>query len=302
MRSATAVMMCVILLLGTTFSQQPSTPTTPDRRSAAPPAAQSTQPTTPEPPKAIKRTADGKFILEDSTPVRMRTNRNLSSADAKVGDRLDLEVLDEVRVGDVVFISQGAIAMATVTEAQEKRRMGRAGKLNVNIDSVKLANGDKAALRAVKETKGGGHVGAMTGAIVATSIVFFPAAPLFLFVHGKDITIPKGTEITAYVNGDTIFVPLSAAAPATQPQSSAPELNISSTPDGADIEIDGVFAGSTPSKVGIALGDHVVTVKKSGFENWERKMHISGGAVNIRVELEKKTTKQDIPGIQVQTK
>jgi hypothetical protein len=42
----------------------------------------------------------------------------------------------------------------------------------------------------------------MTGAIVATSIVFFPAAPLFLFVHGKDITIPKGTEITAYVNGD----------------------------------------------------------------------------------------------------
>ena len=25
----------------------------------------------------------------------------------------------------------------------------------------------------------------------------------FLFVRGKDISIPKGTEITAYVNGDT---------------------------------------------------------------------------------------------------
>jgi hypothetical protein len=23
-----------------------------------------------------------------------------------------------------------------------------------------------------------------------------------LFMHGKDMTIPKGTEITAYVNGD----------------------------------------------------------------------------------------------------
>jgi hypothetical protein len=39
--------------------------------------------------------------------------------------------------------------------------------------------------------------------MVATGIVFFPAAPLFLFMHGKDIIIPKGTEITAYVAADT---------------------------------------------------------------------------------------------------
>src|SRR6266567_6076000 len=292
MRSATAVMMCVILLLGTTFSQQPSTPTTPDRRSAAPPAAQSTQPTTPEPPKAIKRTADGKFILEDSTPVRMRTNRNLSSADAKVGDRLDLEVLDEVRVGDVVFISQGAIAMATVTEAQEKRRMGRAGKLNVNIDSVKLANGDKAALRAVKETKGGGHVGAMTGAIVATSIVFFPAAPLFLFIHGKDITIPQGTEITAFVEGDMhldmarfgISAPAGNSAPSVA--TSQASLSIDSTPPGADIEVDGGFVGSTPSTISVPAGNHELILKKKGFNSWTRKMNVTGGSLHVSAEME----------------
>lgn len=92
--------------------------------------------------------------------------------------------------------------MATVTEAQSKRRMGKAGKLNVNIDSVRTVNNKKIALRAVKGAAGGGNTGKMTGAIVATSLVFLPAAPLFLFVHGKDITIPKGTEVTAYVNGD----------------------------------------------------------------------------------------------------
>jgi len=94
------------------------------------------------------------------------------------------------------------MAWGTVTEAQSKRRMGRGGKLNINIDNVKLVSGEKVALRAIKDVKGGGHQGAITGAIVATSIVFFPAAPLFLLVHGKDITIPKGTEITAYINGD----------------------------------------------------------------------------------------------------
>jgi hypothetical protein len=36
--------------------------------------------------------------------------------------------------------------------------MGRAGKLNVNIDNAKLVDGEKVALRAVKEVKGGSHV------------------------------------------------------------------------------------------------------------------------------------------------
>jgi hypothetical protein len=86
--------------------------------------------------------------------------------------------------------------------------MGRGGKLDVALDYVRLTDGDKVALRAVKDAKGGGHTGAMTGAIVATAIVFWPAAPLFLLMHGKDISIPKGTEITAYVNGE---IPLNPA-------------------------------------------------------------------------------------------
>src|SRR5207244_9697385 len=93
-------------------------------------------------------------------------------------------------------------AIATITQAEHKKRMARGGKLDINIDYARLVNGDKVALRAVKEAKGGGHTGAMTGGMVATAIVFFPAAPFFLFMHGKDVTIPKGTEITAYVNGD----------------------------------------------------------------------------------------------------
>ena len=76
------------------------------------------------------------------------------------------------------------------------------------LDYVRLTTGDKVALRAIKDATGGGHTGAMTGAMVATAIEFWPAAPLFLLMHGKDITIPKGTEITAYVNG---WVPLNPA-------------------------------------------------------------------------------------------
>jgi hypothetical protein len=129
-------------------------------------------------------------------------SRNLSSAEATTGDNVDFEVLEDVKMDGLLIIARGGTAIATVTQAQHKRRMARGGKLDINIDYVRLANGDKAALRAIKDYKGGGHTGAMTGAIVATSLIFWPAAPFFLFIHGKDVTIPKGTEISAYVNGE----------------------------------------------------------------------------------------------------
>jgi hypothetical protein len=114
--------------------------------------------------------------LEDGSPVRLRLQRTPSSSDAQMGDTVDFDVLQEVKVNDVLVIPKGSIAWGTVIEAQRKRRMGRGGKLSVNIDSVRLADGEKAPLRAVKGTSGGGHVGAITGAIVATSIFCFPAA------------------------------------------------------------------------------------------------------------------------------
>jgi len=242
------------------------------------------------------------FGLEDGTPIKLRLTRNLSSADATTGDRVDFEVLEDIKVKDVIVIPRGGLALATVTEAQHKRRMARGGKLDVNIDDVRLADGEKAPLRAVKEAKGGGHTGAMTGAIVGTAIVFFPAAPLFLFMHGKDITIPKGTEVTAYVNGD---IPLdakrfvtktavnAAEANATTAQSSADAtamqnentvnaalstVEIKSAPDGAEITVDEKFMGSTPSSLRLAAGDHKIRLEKSGFKTWERTMSVGAGA------------------------
>jgi hypothetical protein len=38
------------------------------------------------------------FKLEDSTPVKLRLERNVSWADAQVGEKVDFDVLDEVSV------------------------------------------------------------------------------------------------------------------------------------------------------------------------------------------------------------
>ena len=191
---AVASVFCLVVSVSV-FSQQPQT-TAPPASSGAPVQSSTAQSKAPS-----------AFHLAEDTPVRMKLARTMSSKDARVDERVDFEVLEDVKVGGVTVIERGMTALATVTEAHPKKRMGRSGKLKMNIDYVRLVTGDKVPLRAVKGGKGGDHIAAMTGAMVATSIVFFPAAPLFLFMHGKDITIPKGTEITAYVAAPTPLDP-----------------------------------------------------------------------------------------------
>ncbi len=91
------------------------------------------------------------FGLAEDTPVRLKLTRTMSSSDAKVDDKVDFEVLEDIKIGDVIVIQHGGMAIATVTEAQPKRRMGRAGKLNMNIDYVQLVSGEKAPLRRARK-------------------------------------------------------------------------------------------------------------------------------------------------------
>ncbi len=97
------------------------------------------QPAQPQQPAATS--AANKFVLDDGTPIRLRLDRTLSSSDAKTGDNIDFEVLEEVKVGEVLVIPKGNIAIGTVTDAEHKKRMARGGKLDIEIDYVKLADG-----------------------------------------------------------------------------------------------------------------------------------------------------------------
>ncbi|SRR5579875_3516943 len=279
MRTSIAAALCLVLC-PVLIAQQNQNPAA----AAKPQSTASPAQTSPPPPP---------HTLLDGTPVKLRLSQTISSADAKVGQEVPFEVVEDVQVDGVTVLPKGAMAIGTVTEAEPKKSMGRAGKLNVSISYARLADQEKVALRAVKDAKGGGHVGAMTGAMVATSIVFFPAAPLFLFMHGKDITIPQGTEITAFVEGDmhldmAKFGASQPAPPAAAAQTQA-SLVIDSTPPGADIAVDGGFVGNTPSTVTVAPGLHEITVSKKGFSAWSRKLNVTGGNIHLDASLDPAT-------------
>ena len=103
------------------------------------------------------------LTLQDGTPVRLRLSRTVSSADAHVGETVDFEVTEPAIVQNYVVIPKGAVALGRVTKVEAKRRLGRAGALELSVDSVRLADGRTIPLRATRE-KGEGD---MSGARVA---------------------------------------------------------------------------------------------------------------------------------------
>src|SRR5258708_4322843 len=103
---------------------------------------------------------------------------------------------------------------------------------------------------------------------------------------GTQITIPKGTEVTAFVQGDmkldmAKFAPAGTGAPAT----AASGLTVDANVPNCDIEVDGSFMGSTPSTLNLVPGKHEIVVKKVGYQDWSRSMMVGSAAVRLSAEM-----------------
>lgn len=62
-------------------------------------------------------------------------------------------------------------------------------------------------------------------------------------------------------------------------------VDVSSTPAGADVDVDGRLFGRTPSTIILSPRSHEIVIKKSGFIVWRKKFKLSSGHINVNVEL-----------------
>jgi hypothetical protein len=226
--------------------------------------------------------------IPDGTKLRVRLDQTISSSTAEQGQTVELSVTDPVKIGDQIAIPEGARVTGTITEAQEKRHMGRAGKLDFSIDRVRAADGQWIPLRYSLNKKSGESHATRTGIITAgAAVVFWPAAPVFLLMKGKDVNINKGVIFDTFTDqdhalGETAFAsPASGVAPAMSaaPKSAAgnASVTITSNHPGAEIEVDGAYVGSTPTTLVLPAGPHQISVRGTN-SCWQRNLQVSPGS------------------------
>lgn len=251
--------------------------------------------------------AAAQTVIPDGTKLRVRLDQTISSATADEGQTVELSVTEPIKIGDQIVIPEGSRVTGTVTEAQEKRRMGRAGKLDFSIDRVRALDGEWIPLRYTVNKKSGESHAVRTGVITAgVAVVFWPAAPVVLLMKGKDTTINKGVTFDAFTDQNHTLTnngpntsrsgPISSnQAPPTQSIGNAvpnpvgsSAITINSNIASADVEVDGGYVGSTPTTLQLQPGLHQVTVKSNG-SLWQRNLQVTAGSnVTINAVVEEK--------------
>jgi len=147
--------------------------------------------------------SSAELVIASGTPVKLQLAQTVSSAHARNGDRLDFEVVEDVTAAGLTVIRAGTIASGCVIKVDGKRFFGLGGYVIIKLDSVELVTGDRIRLRARREFKGGSHTKLMAEGMLLAGLIYLPAAPILLLSRGRDCTVLKGTEVTAYINGDS---------------------------------------------------------------------------------------------------
>ncbi|HXO87861.1 MAG TPA: hypothetical protein VN885_04365 [Candidatus Acidoferrales bacterium] len=139
-------------------------------------------------------------LLREGTQVELKFVNALSSKTAHIGDTVEFQLDDDLTVGDAIVAPKGAHALATVNDAKKSGMMGRPGELSVQIQYL-LVGSNHVRIRGTQGREGDSK----TGAAVALTVLF---GPIGLIKHGKNIVIPAGTPLTAYVDQDVWLAPL----------------------------------------------------------------------------------------------
>ena len=128
-------------------------------------------------------------ILPEGTEVQLRTLTELSSKTSKVGDRFNLEVVEDVRLNNQVVIPAGSRAAGEVTKVTKKGMFGKSGKLETRLLYVRVGDQQVAYNR-----RGGRRGKGGTAATVASLALIWPAA---FFVTGTSAMLALVPERSA---------------------------------------------------------------------------------------------------------
>ena len=134
------------------------------------------------------------YLLKEGVEVNLKFAENLSSKTATVDDRVNFELAEDLKVGDVVVAKAGTKAVGSVTHVKKAGMLGKAGELNVRLEYFKVGN-QRIRLRANKGKEGEGKEGTM----VVLAVLF---GPLGLIKKGKNVEVKADAPLKAFVDED----------------------------------------------------------------------------------------------------
>jgi uncharacterized Zn-binding protein involved in type VI secretion len=140
-------------------------------------------------------------VLRAGTPVPVALSEALTTKGKalKVGQRVQLEVAQDVMLNGRVAIPARSPVEGVLTEVRNKGMWGKSGAIHLHISSV-MINGVSVRLKGDMDTRGETGTAGVVGAVVALPIAGF-------FVTGTSAEMPLNMPGRAFLDQDIALAP-----------------------------------------------------------------------------------------------
>lgn len=143
--------------------------------------------------------ASNKVTLNAGTPIVLESMYSIVSNMTSAGQVVDFKVKYDIVSGDKVLIAAGSIAKGQVVRTQYAKGLGKAGFVEVQLNSVTAADGSMIPLAGGNLYREGRD---RQGEAIILGVVL---CLLFLTIKGENAVIPAGTQVNA-VSAGTVFI------------------------------------------------------------------------------------------------
>jgi hypothetical protein len=248
--------------------------------------------------------------VRDGQLVNLKLRNILTTDNVRKNDVIEFEVTEDVLVNGHVVIAKGSTARGKIVDVKGAYKPRDNGaEVVFQFLTVRAVDKQELPLRRMPERPR--KASSKDSEVHEKSAI----AGQIMRVVGAD----KGKEYEVYVNGaftvttsDVIAVaptaapaapaaaqpsapvatPVAAPAPATpmpaMDVAATSSVEFDSTPDGADIVVDGNLLGNTHSTLHLTVGRHDIEIRMAGYRTWTRRMVVdSESHQSVRVTLVK---------------
>lgn len=244
--------------------------------------------------------------------VRLKLHDVLTTENVMKGDPIQFDVAEDVVVATHVLIQKGAPAIGKVLAVKgQGKRNTKDAAVTFEFESVRSVDNQVIKLRKLSDRHKKGE--SKENEVQANE-------PLPGYAERR-VGAEKGKEYVAYVDVTatvnapdtpvapppvtTAATPPTSTPPGTTPPAAAPSntpsvapmpaltedtaiVDFKSDPPGADILIDGVLVGNTPSALHVAPGHRLIQLRIGGYTSWTRTMVVEPGSYPaVRATLQK---------------
>lgn len=144
--------------------------------------------------------------LPEKTVFKISLNEDISSKINRVGDPVHFTVEEDVLVDNVLVLPRGAQGSGVVTKVTRPKFFGRSGFVDISFDQVFSI--DEEAIPTVLGPEAKEKLKMQAAAIGASAIGALALGPIGLvgglFVKGKDVEMPAGTELYIQTREDVV--------------------------------------------------------------------------------------------------